>query len=427
MSKRIACIIISLILYLQPHAQMNPFRNICLKGNVQGKNSDQLLAYYESYYGKTLLDSFPASKFNKSLLTNAVPGFIYVYGNKEKPSKPLVLFVSDLTDTIEFYSNSGMNYDSILFKNDQVNSLFYEYLRNRNKLSGSQNSPNEKLWNDFEKENSNIIKKLKKKRASAFLAEYITVQHDIQKMWYFQKSDYGQIKKILLKIDKNPALLNTDIPDSLFLRFVSAIYCPENFEKIIEDSFFNLFNGYPFINDVITKFGFLYSSYLFTHAYNTAIQNYYTKFANNPAYYHIANAPKLIKGEKITDIKGVRPGGQLVSIHDFKSTYKVIFIWAPDCSHCLASLPGMNEVYRKFKSERISFVSMSVIKLDSAFGNPFEWKDSYEIQYGWRNEFLVKYAIAYTPVILLIDKKDRVITVETEPSTLSQRLSELPK
>lgn len=69
----------------------------------------------------------------------------------------------------------------------------------------------------------------------------------------------------------------------------------------------------------------------------------------------------------------------------------------------------MNAIYDERKESNIQFYGYSILKLDSTTNHILKWKNSAMLLLGWENEFLQKYGINYTPVILLLDKNNNII------------------
>ena len=137
--------------------------------------------------------------------------------------------------------------------------------------------------------------------------------------------------------------------------------------------------------------------------------NYISNASYIQAEYEQKVLPKLNEGENVASIKGLSLQGKSVDINDFESDYKIIFIWSPDCDHCAKSMPEMNAIYEERKQSNIQFYGYSILKLDSTTDRILKWENSSMILLGWENEFLQKYGINYTPVILLLDKNNNII------------------
>ena len=75
----------------------------------------------------------------------------------------------------------------------------------------------------------------------------------------------------------------------------------------------------------------------------------------------------------------------------------------------MKSMPEMNLIYEERKQSNIQFYGFSILKLDSSTQHILKWENSANILLGWENVFLQKYAINYTPIILLLDKNNNII------------------
>jgi len=408
-------------------------KSFYLKGIIRGLPIGKIYVKAESPTGKVLIDSFAFT--GNEIVTHQIKnlkatGFVYLTSFPEIfPGSIHTFFISAITDTINF----EVTKDQKVITKDFANSALSDF----NNCLGKyyQGNPlDKKRMKVLEKEVNPIYKKLNSNNSTKVLADYIFIKKEMELRKFMINYGTGKIKEWMELIGKDPELLNTDITVELFFAFQRSIgfdyydnvSANKESEKIVQDSFVKLYSNLNVPNELKLKFGNLYSSYLSSYQYYTALGNYITNYANfmvMPVYQN--NTPRLDPGVNIGNIYGQNASGDTVQLNIFQTQYKLIIIWSPDCGHCLAAIPEMNELYKKFQTKNISFVSFSMLKFDSNFVNPFEWSNSFSILNGWRNEFIVKYGISYTPVLLLLNKKNEVVDLQTESSAMDQALIKL--
>jgi thiol-disulfide isomerase/thioredoxin len=97
--------------------------------------------------------------------------------------------------------------------------------------------------------------------------------------------------------------------------------------------------------------------------------------------------------------------------------------WDPDCSHCKAEMPKIEEIYQKYKDKGVAFYSACV---EQEFD---KWiKFIKEHNHTWINvidmynisEFRKLYDISSTPVIFLLDKDKNIIAKKLAGNSLEQ-------
>ena len=111
------------------------------------------------------------------------------------------------------------------------------------------------------------------------------------------------------------------------------------------------------------------------------------------------------------DVKAPDPTGKIRSIYEINAPYVVIFIYNPDCSHCIEETPKLLDFYRKWKKRGVEVYAIAV---DT---EPETWEDFID-QYklDWINvfdpsnaAFYGKYYVDNTPEIYLLDQERKII------------------
>jgi len=395
-----------LISFIHSSDAQNFLKRFYIKGTLSDIKTEKLYAFEESINGKVLLDSVSISngkQFELMVKTRNYPGFIYLCSTTEIFQEPLIFFISENCDTIKFNSRGTSFIDSISFINSD-NTLLYRHLKLEKKYA---NKTDKESLKKYAKELSSLKTGNEKHPSSKFLYTYFLIKHDLK------TPNRTVAKESLIKINQQIELLNSDILEIVFANYIQTFENKNShqteMEITLQDSFLNLMKSHLFKQTLVVKFGTIFISYLQQKKYYTALGNYLSNAPYIPAEYEPVVYPKLIAGENIPSIKGLSFQGNPVDINEINSEYKIIFIWSPDCEHCMKSMPDMNLIYEERKQSNIQFYGFSILKLDSSTQQILKWGNSANILLGWENVFLQKYAINYTPIILLLDKNNNII------------------
>lgn len=423
-------------------------QQIIVKAHFGNIKSEKIYALCESQNGKMLLDSAKVlnNEFSFTINTKNYNGFIYLQGEEDFTQNPFVFFVNNnQKDTIFISSPSTVNLDSLRFKNSDANQLYHEGLKSLSKnsfklyflksvlknyhLRDNIYETNLKLNNNALKQYKKNNKKLQSKLKNLpTLAHYFKISEEFFYDVYYDQSDYSKLKHWLTQINNDTNLLNTDILEHVFKKFTTIVYndsIPQlRMEKLLQDSFYSLINSFAINKKVLNKFGGIYLYFATQKSYYDAITDYIKKYSVSNLTTTLEK-PKLVVGEKIKTIKGTSQQGYLVDINDFKSSYKLILIWSPECQHCLKTIKELDQIYSNIKKGAIGFYSFTPLKLDSSYKNVFTWNKSAVMNKGWENEFLTKYAINYTPLILILNNDNVIIEIPNDAEKLTMVLGKL--
>jgi len=424
MIKRILLFLFLFLFIHSSHAQ-NLLRRFYIKGTIYGVQPNTLYAFGESSDRKVLLDSVKiedGKSFDMMVKTRSYPGFIYISSNIEPFEDPLLFYISENCDTIKFVSRGTKFIDSISFLHNPDNTLLYSFLKLRKKYS---NKTDKESIKRYDKEILSFKPKTGSNQSVQFLYDYFLLRKNLQQ----PDPEKNLIKTSLIKINQHIELLNTDILEYIFQKFINMheqknAYQTE-MEITLQDTFLNLMKSHLFKQALVLKFGNIFVSYLTYNKYYTALGNYISNASYIPTEYEPDRRPKLIPGINIPSIKGLSLQGAPVDINDSGSEYKIIFIWSPECDHCARSMPDMNAIYEERKGSNIQFYGFSTLKLDSTNNSILKWENSAMIYLGWENEFLQTYSINYTPVILLLDKHNNIIDIPEDGNKLRISLLKL--
>lgn len=120
--------------------------------------------------------------------------------------------------------------------------------------------------------------------------------------------------------------------------------------------------------------------------------------------------------------------GKKVDIKDYRGKVVMIDWWATWCGPCVAELPHVKEVYKKYKDQGFEIIGISLDQPEDKGGlgalkefvakNDMPWPQYY-MGKGWDSEFSSSWGIMSIPNVFLIDKEGILRQVEVtdlEPS-----------
>jgi thiol-disulfide isomerase/thioredoxin len=126
--------------------------------------------------------------------------------------------------------------------------------------------------------------------------------------------------------------------------------------------------------------------------------------------------------------------GKKVEMKDFVGKVVMIDWWATWCGPCVAELPHVKEVYKKYKGQGFEIVGISLDNSEAQGGlkalkdfvakNDMPWPQYYQGN-GWDSTFSSSWGIMSIPNVFLVDKKG--ILREVEVQNLEESLKKLLK
>ncbi|MEO9571352.1 MAG: TlpA disulfide reductase family protein [Polaribacter sp.] len=117
------------------------------------------------------------------------------------------------------------------------------------------------------------------------------------------------------------------------------------------------------------------------------------------------------------------------SLSDFKGKYVYIDVWATWCAPCLAEVPSLKKVEKKYHGKNIEFVSISIDtenKFD-AWRKMVTDKELSGVQLladkDWKSDFIAAYEINSIPRFILIDPKGNIVSSNAPRPSKSELIS----
>lgn len=133
--------------------------------------------------------------------------------------------------------------------------------------------------------------------------------------------------------------------------------------------------------------------------------------------------PSLL-GKKGQDVWGVDKNNQRRTLHSINSTFKIVFIYNPDCEHCQKETPKLREVYDQWKSRGVEVFSLVANAKSREEWQNFaknygvNWIDVWDSQL--ESRFHEKYFVDITPELYVLDKNNIIIAKNLKPEQLPE-------
>lgn len=145
----------------------------------------------------------------------------------------------------------------------------------------------------------------------------------------------------------------------------------------------------------------------------------------------IENREATAAGKMFTDVKGSDLNGKEVSLSDYAGKGKVILVdfWASWCGPCVRSIPGLIDIYKKYKDKGFEIVGISLDSKKEDWAKAVKnlnitWPQFSNLK-GWKEDCAVTYGVDAIPHTVLIDKDGKIIEHNLMEDALSFKLEEL--
>ena len=344
----------------------------------------------------------------------------------------------------------GPNYiENMKIKGSKENILFYEYLN----FINPKGKESEKLRKQYEgasaKDSVNIKSKLealdkevvaykkdfREKNPDSFVALIFKAMDD-PKLPEIPKGEDGkedQAEKF--KIYKKHFWDNIDFTDDRILRTPIYHNKLERYMKQLTVQYPDSINKSA---DVIAEKAsankelFKYTVFWITNTYERSkIMGMDAVFVHMAENYYMTNRAHWVDSaqlarisERAMQLKPILIGktapdlflrdkdNKVVSLHNTKGEYTVLYFWDPDCGHCKKVTPKLNDLYLKMKDKGVNVYAVSIYPDLEKIQKFVKEKDIKFINvYDPYHQFNFKqtYDIYSTPVVYVLDKDKKIL------------------
>ena len=153
-------------------------------------------------------------------------------------------------------------------------------------------------------------------------------------------------------------------------------------------------------------------------------------------YYKTSLENKKLNGTASPSFNYDNYAGGKTKLEDFKGKYVYMDIWATWCGPCIAEIPSLKKIEKKYHGKNIAFVSISIdVQKDFEKWKTFVAKNELgDVQLiadkDWSSQFIKHYNILGIPRFILVDPNGNIVSADAErPSNpaLQERLDSLLK
>ena len=342
--------------------------------NAKKKDSTLQFSGSESEVNKYLLDK---EKVTKEARGNAKE----MYLKNETDFKEHLLKIKTVQENL-FSSTKEISGN---YKKSELKSINYQYLAALSKYQS---------YHGYYTKDKNF------KVSGNYLEELKAVGLENENDFLFSKNYRDVVKSILLN-NANILVKKDSIADDIaYLKTVAEIKNAKIKNKLLFDN---------------AKYGITYTENL--EEYYALYSTNSTNNENNKKILEVYQKLKaLSKGSASPKFSNYENNdGKTTSLDDFKGKYVYLDIWATWCGPCIAEIPSLKKIEKKYHNKNIEFVSISVDRMK----DHDKWKkliidkELKGIQLfadnNWGSEFIQEYLIKGIPRFILIDPQGNII------------------
>lgn len=370
------------------------------------------------------------------------------------PEKSFFILIGDHENAVSFQGDFNDVEGSLVFQGSEESQLYYEYLRfvqeqkvelERIKLQyEAQEKDSDKMSILTEMQNlksqvSSFEKSLVAKAPNSLTALMIRSEFPVEvpefsgspdeiqarKYRYYKKHFFDHIdltderlvrtpRKILVdKVDSYLDKLTMQQPDSiiasvdfLLSRFQSA---PASFRFYLT----YIFNKYREAKSVGMDA-------IYVHIAKEYIGKGQAEWINQKQIDEILAAVEAIEptliGKRAPNFTVQKRDGSDIDLGDIDSEFTVLFFWAPNCSHCQASMSTLQEFQERLREKGVSVFAVCT-KVNESEKNCWEYIDAAGLttwinasdQTGGNSSIHVLYNIKNTPSVFVLDRNKKIL------------------
>jgi thiol-disulfide isomerase/thioredoxin len=134
----------------------------------------------------------------------------------------------------------------------------------------------------------------------------------------------------------------------------------------------------------------------------------------------------LKKGNALANFQQQQLNGKLFSLNSLSGQYVLLEFWASDCPPCRAANPELIKIYSNYHDKGFEIVGVSLDEsrkawLQAVKRDKLPWIQVSDLK-GWDNAVSFKYSVNSIPFNILLDKDQKVIATNLNPSALGSKL-----
>ena len=228
------------------------------------------------------------------------------------------------------------------------------------------------------------------------------------------KADVNKIENYLISGSK----------DSELLKWVQNHKNKDEIKNFIDTSFslvsifasysFDINQNYDYLKGLVTKFQERFPN-----------SKYTTEFTKT-----ILETTPILVGATAPDIKLPNPSGDTLRLSSLKGKIVLLDFWASWCGPCRIKNPEIIEMYNKYKTTAFTVFSVSLDKnknqwLKAIQEDSLEWGNHVSELRGWNTAVLKAYNIKSLPSSFLIDRKGKIIGINSNRQELEKIIPKL--
>ena len=374
-------------------------------------------------------------------------------------------------NTINLYLSAGdnvtINYDAKEFKNtlkiEGIGAVYAKYLLAKSQKYSELVSEGTDVYVKEEKEYQKTFQEIKQAQDD-FLFNYDSISEDFKQIekrnikyqylsnlnkyksyhsYYAKKPDFKPSEGFLNELNDLDYTSEADFNfSSNYNELVTANYRNMAEELIKKDSLeydIAMLTVSGQIKNETIKNTLLFDASKYGITYTNDLEGFYKMFIasstdkeHNKEITKSYNALKTVaKGNdspKFMDYEN--NAGGTTSLDDLKGKYVYVDVWATWCGPCIAEIPSLKKVEKKYHGKNIEFVSISIDKIkdhdkwkkmiiDKELGGMQLYADN-----NWESKFIEDYLIKGIPRFIIIDPAGKIVS-SNAPRPSDKKLTEL--
>ncbi|MDG1398849.1 MAG: TlpA disulfide reductase family protein [Polaribacter sp.] len=413
-----------------------------VSGKITNSDSEKTTLYKTDMSIKKKIEISADGTFNDTIKSSE--GIYYVLRNG-----------NDLTSIyLADGNNIEINYDAKDYDNTLqirgTGSEYSNYLREKNKKSSDLVGKGTDIYTKEEAEYKKTFQDIKQAKGD-ILFNYVGLSDDFKQSekrninyeylsniniyeiyhaYYSKKKDFKASEDFLNVLADLDYTNEEDFKfSSSYAGLVSSYYSKKTQDLIKKDSLLDysitMLNVSSKIENETIKNSLLYNESKYSITYTDDLETFYNIFIknstnekNNEEITKSYNALKEIsKGKdspKFTNYEN--NAGGTTSLDDLKGKYVYVDVWATWCAPCIAEIPSLKKIEKKYHNKNIEFVSLSIdnkkdheqwkkMIVDKELGGMQLFADN-----NWESKFIQDYLIKGIPRFILLDPNGVIIS-----------------